>query len=108
MSNNKMFQVSEIGLVYKSKVKVKERPQIKTSKDTYDIFIANWSEHIDFVEEFNILLLNRGKEHGAGMDLPGIISLGIFTRGSIRSCFYPVDVVKRGEVNSCSCVYSFR
>lgn len=59
MAKKKIFQVAEIGLVYKRKFSMQDRPQIKSSKDAYQILVANWSEHIDFVEEFNILLLNR-------------------------------------------------
>jgi DNA repair protein RadC len=52
--------IAEVSLVYKSKVKASERPQIKCSKDAYDLFMSNWNQEIiEFVEEFKILLMNR-------------------------------------------------
>ncbi len=54
------YQVAEVELVYKSKVKASERPQIIHSKDVYEIFKQSWDENkIDFVEQFKIMLLNR-------------------------------------------------
>ena len=54
------MQVSEVELVYKSKVKASERPQVTTSKDVYELFKKYWDDNkIEFVEQFKILLLNR-------------------------------------------------
>lgn len=54
---------SEVELVYKSKVKASERPQILSSKDAYEILMTIWDEgKIDFVEQFNILLINRANK----------------------------------------------
>ena len=52
--------VAEVELIYKSKVKPSERPQIKSSKDCYQLMTQTWDENkIDFVEQFKVLLLNR-------------------------------------------------
>jgi len=54
------YQISEVELIYKSKVKAKERPQVIHSKDVYEIFKQSWDENkIDFVEQFKVMLLNR-------------------------------------------------
>ncbi len=54
------YQVAEVELVYKSKVKASARPQVLTSRDVYEIFKQSWDENkIDFVEQFKIMLLNR-------------------------------------------------
>ncbi|TKK64874.1 DNA repair protein [Ilyomonas limi] len=54
------MQVSEVELVYKSKVKASERPQVSTSKEVYKLFKQYWDENkMEFVEQFKILLLNR-------------------------------------------------
>src|SRR3954464_80037 len=54
------MQVSEVELVYKSKIKASERPQVSTSKEVYELFKRYWDENkIEFVEQFKILLLNR-------------------------------------------------
>jgi len=60
---NGMYQVAEIELIYKSKVKPSERPQINTSRDGYHVFLKSWDENkIELVEEFKILLLNRNNK----------------------------------------------
>ena len=54
-----LFSVSEVKLTYKSRVKAADRPQIITAHNAYDILLQSWSDQIEMVEEFNILLLNR-------------------------------------------------
>ncbi len=52
--------ISEVKLVYKSKVKAADRQQIRCSKDAFDIFMVSWDlDSIDHVEEFKLLLVNR-------------------------------------------------
>ena len=54
------IQVSEVELVYKSKVKATERPRVKSSKEVYELLLKSWDESkIEYVEQFKILLLNR-------------------------------------------------
>ena len=56
-------QIAEVELIYKSKVKTSERPQIKTSKDAADLLKHTWDENkIDFVEQFKVLFLNRANK----------------------------------------------
>jgi|SRR5690554_1456792 len=53
------FEVAEIQLSYKTKVKPSERPEITSSKDAYSILLEGWDdERLEFVEQFKILLLN--------------------------------------------------
>lgn len=52
-------KVSEIRLTYKSKTKAADRPQIRTSRDAYKVLQANWSDQMELLEEFNVLLLDR-------------------------------------------------
>src|SRR5512141_2728168 len=52
--------MSEVSLIYRSKVKASDRPQVKCSRDAYKLSIESWHGGIiEFVEEFKILLLNR-------------------------------------------------
>jgi DNA repair protein RadC len=52
--------VSEIELVYKSKIKNSERPQIKSSQDAYHLLKSSWNQgKIDYFEQFKILFLNH-------------------------------------------------
>lgn len=54
---------SEVELICKSKVKASERPQIHSSKDAYEILMTIWDEgKIEYVEQFNILLINRANK----------------------------------------------
>ena len=36
--------ISEVRLVYRTKVKASERLQVKSSKDAFDIFMENWAQ----------------------------------------------------------------
>ena len=54
--------VAEVQLIYKSKVKPSERPQIRSSKDCYEILKQTWDEDkIEFVEQFKVVLLNKAQ-----------------------------------------------
>ena len=54
---------AEVELIYKSKVKASERPVIVSSKDAYNVLMKTWDEgKLEFVEQFNILLLNKANK----------------------------------------------
>jgi len=59
MQNSNFNQVAEITLTYKANFNPNDRPQISSSKDSYNILISNWSDQIELREEFNIILLNN-------------------------------------------------
>ena len=55
-----LSQVAEIELIYKSKVKPSERPNITSSFDAYKLLKLLWDEDkIDLVEQFKVLFMNR-------------------------------------------------
>lgn len=57
------MQVSEVEVVYKSKVKPSQRPQVSQSKEVYELLKRNWDESkIELLEQFKILLLNRANK----------------------------------------------
>ena len=59
-TSKKQFEVAEIQLTYKTKVKPSQRPKITSSKEAYEILLDSWDEDkLEFVEQFKILLLNR-------------------------------------------------
>jgi DNA repair protein RadC len=63
MNQQTWNQIAEVELIYKSKVKASERPQVRTSKDAADLLKHLWSEDkIDFVEQFKVLFLNRANK----------------------------------------------
>lgn len=56
--NQKWQFVSEIELIYKTKIKNSERPQIKSLNDAYKLVLSAWDYNkIEFFEQFKILLL---------------------------------------------------
>lgn len=56
-------QVTEIQLVYKTKVKASQRPYISSSKSVYQLALQCWNPNtIEFLEEFKILLLNQSNK----------------------------------------------
>ena len=60
MSLSELNMVSEVELVYKSKVKPSERPQVKSSKESYNLLLQTWDQNrIEFVEQFKVILMNR-------------------------------------------------
>lgn len=54
--------IAEVEVTYKTKVKNTDRLQIKNSSDTYTVLKDVWSNKIEFVEEFVLLLLNRANK----------------------------------------------
>jgi DNA repair protein RadC len=55
--------ISEVKLVYRTKVKASDRLQVKCSKDAFDIFMENWDlDTIEHIEEFKLMLLTRSNK----------------------------------------------
>ena len=59
MSYKIPMEVAEITLVYKTKVKAKDRPQLQSSRDAYWVLESHWSDQMDLLEEFNMLLIDQ-------------------------------------------------
>jgi len=61
MNLSELSIVAEIELIYRNPVKASQRPHVINAKDAYDCFLPTWNENkIDFVEQFKIMLMNRG------------------------------------------------
>lgn len=59
----KLYQVSEIELIYKTKTKAADRLTIKQSGDAFQVLLAAWDENkIGFVEQAKVLILNRANQ----------------------------------------------
>jgi hypothetical protein len=55
--------ISEVRLVYRTKVKASERLQVKCSKDAFDIFMENWDlDSKEHIEEIELMLLTRSNK----------------------------------------------
>ena len=52
----------EIDILYKNKVKSSELVKVSCSTDVYEYLIKAWSPHLDRIEEFMILCLNRANK----------------------------------------------
>jgi len=53
-------KVSEVELIYKSKVKASQRPQLKSVADVHEFLMQNWDQNrIELVEQFKVIFLNR-------------------------------------------------
>jgi DNA repair protein RadC len=60
MKNQSQNTISEVQLIYKSKVKASDRKKITCSRDAYRAFMETWNAGtLEFLEEFKILLMNR-------------------------------------------------
>jgi DNA repair protein RadC len=60
MDVSALYEVAEVELIYKSKVKASNRPKILSSKDAYNVLLKVWDENkIEFVEQFKVMFLNR-------------------------------------------------
>ena len=53
---NNLFTFNEIGITYTCKGL---GPKISSSRDVFDLMLPNWLD-IDYVESFQVILLNRG------------------------------------------------
>lgn len=61
--NSSWKTVSEIDLIYRTKVKSSDRPKITSSKSAYAILMDCWDpDKIEFIEQFKVLLLNQSNK----------------------------------------------
>jgi DNA repair protein RadC len=58
-TNGNLSMVAEIRVDLYPRVKISSLPQIKSSKEAYEILVSKWSE-ISYRERFKILFLNSG------------------------------------------------
>ena len=57
---SKDFTVAEISLAYKNATDLKNRPQVRCSRDAYEILLQRWDKDtLDLQESFKVLVLNR-------------------------------------------------
>ena len=77
--------ISEIRLVYRTKVKASQRLQVKCSKDAFDIFIWNWDQDsIEHIEKFKLMLLTRSNK---------VLGIASISKGSINGTFTDVKII---------------
>jgi DNA repair protein RadC len=87
-------KVSEVELIYKSKIKASERPLVRDSKTAFDLLAKNWDmDKIELLEEFKILLLNQANR-----------VLGIFplSRGGITGTVADPRLIFGAALKACA------
>ena len=61
LSVSDLYNVSEIQIIYRNKIPANDRPKVTSSQEAFKLFISSWDmNRIELVEQFKILLLNRG------------------------------------------------
>lgn len=61
--NKDWLIASEVELIYKSKVKASQRPQITSSYNAYQIALKAWdSNKIELLEQFKVLILSNNNK----------------------------------------------
>lgn len=89
------MQVQEIELVYRSSVKISERPHVTSSHEAYQILRQLWNPDIlELQEEFKVLLLNRANR-----------LLGIYTasRGGITGTVVDIRLLLAAALKAGAC-----
>lgn len=63
LQNNSWKNVSEIDLIYKTKIKNSQRPHVTSSQYAYSLIKDCWDPgKIEFLEQFKVLLLNQSNK----------------------------------------------
>lgn len=53
--------VSEVELIYRSKIKASQRPKVSRSREAYELLLKHWDkDKIELMEQFKVIFLNRG------------------------------------------------
>jgi DNA repair protein RadC len=90
MKNQTQITISEVQLIYKSKVKASDRMKISSSKDAHKVFLDSWNpDTLEYVEEFKILLMNRSNS------VLGILEI---SKGGISGTVTDVRVVFQAAI----------
>jgi DNA repair protein RadC len=77
--------ISEVRLVYRTKIKASERLQVKCSKNAFDIFMENWDlDSIEHIEEFKLMLLTRSNK---------VLGIASISKGGISGTVTDVRIV---------------
>lgn len=95
MKMEALTQVCEVELIYRSKVKVSERPKIVNSKDAYAILKNNWDKNkIELQEQFKVLYTNRANK-----------VLGIYevSTGGITGTVADIKLIFAAALKVCAC-----
>ena len=92
IETNDIKGVSEVTLIYKTKVKPKDRAKITSSKDAYQLLFDSWNKNtIEYVEEFKLLLMNRSNA------VLGILSV---SKGGISGTVTDIRIIFQAAIKA--------
>ena len=95
MNVSVLNMVTEVELVYKSKVKPSERPQVKSSKESYNLLLQTWDQNrIEFVEQFKVILMNRANR---------VLGIYVLSTGGVTGTVADPKLVFIAALKSNSC-----
>jgi len=77
--------ISEVRLVYRTKVKASDRLQVKCSKDAFHIFMGSWDpDCIEHIEVFKLMLLTRSNR---------VLGIADISKGGINGTVTDVRII---------------
>lgn len=80
-----LFSVTEIDIVYRNRIKPTDRPKVSSASRAYDVLMNAWDMNkIELVEQFNILLLDRGNS---------CLGISNISTGGVSACFVDPKIV---------------
>ena len=84
--------ISEVGLVYRTKVKTSERLQVKDSHDAFELFYSSWDhDSIEHIDEFKIMLMNRTNK---------VLGIASVSKGGISGTVTDVKLIFQYAIKS--------
>lgn len=79
------YNISEVKLIYKTKIKASDRSQVNSSKDVFQIFYESWDiDTIEHLEEFKLMLLNRTNK---------VLGIAIISKGGINGTVIDIRII---------------
>jgi len=94
MNKVDLNNISEVKLIYLSKIRASDRPKITSSKDAYDLFVSTWDLNtLEYFEEFKVLLLNRSN---------AVLGLIAISKGGISGTITDVRIILQAAIKSCA------
>ena len=88
----KQNEISEVQLIYRSKIPASKRQKISSSRDAYDLLLKNWNlDTIEHCEEFKILLMNRSN---------AVLGIMAVSKGGISGTVTDVRIILQAALKS--------
>jgi len=84
--------ISEVKLIYRTRVKASNRPQVKSSRDAYEIFMKTWDlDSIEHVEEFKLMLLTRSNR---------VLGVASISKGGLSGTVTDIRIILQYAIKS--------